>query len=180
MALALYEGRWRRTKRPTWCIHAVNHVRANTTTRTKFKGWYLRSTRKMGEPINRGDFRTSIRTGTAGEEFIYKWHRTRCDRNPGNVHEDDIDGSLMAKYDEICPRGSVHTDRSADIDIYLRKHPGLLNLRSSTVLADDAIIADIGTENTSGPGKKAKASQRAAKATEGKKSTKTHNRGTHN
>ena len=75
------------------------------------------------------------------------------------VHEDDIDGSLKEKYDEICPRGSVHTDRSADIDIYLRKHPGLLNLRSSTVLTDDAIIADIGTENTSGPGKKAKASQ---------------------
>ena len=89
------------------------------------------------------------------------------------VHEDDIDGSLMAKYDEICPRGSVHTDRSADIDIYLRKHPGLLNLRSSTVLADDAIIADIGTENTSGPGKKAKAPQRAAKAAGGKKSTQT-------
>ena len=90
------------------------------------------------------------------------------------MYEDDIDGSLMAKYDEICPRGSVHTDRSADIDIYLRKHPGLLNLRSSTVLADDAIIADIGTEDTSGPGKKAKASQRAAKAAGGKKSTKTH------
>ena len=89
------------------------------------------------------------------------------------VHEDDIDGSLMAKYDEICPRGSVHTDRSADIDIYLRKHPGLLNLRSSTVLADDAIIADIGTENTSGPGKKAKAPQRAAKAAGGRKSTQT-------
>ena len=71
-------------------------------------------------------------------------------------------------------RGCVHTDRTADIDIYLRKHPGLLNLRSSTVLADDAIIADIGTENTSGPGKKAKASQRAAKAAGGKKSTKTH------
>ena len=56
----------------------------------------------------------------------------------------------MAKYDEICPRGSVHTDRTADIDIYLRKHPGLLNLRSSTVLADDAIIADIGIEDTKG------------------------------
>ena len=93
------------------------------------------------------------------------------------VHEDDIDGSLVAKYDEICPRGSVHTDRSTDIDIYLRKHPGLLNLRSSTVLADDAIIADIGTEDTSGPGTKAGASKGARKAANGnnsKKSTKTH------
>ena len=42
------------------------------------------------------------------------------------------------------------------------------------MLANDAIIADIGTEDTSGPGKKAKAPQRAAKAAGGKKSTKTH------
>ena len=42
------------------------------------------------------------------------------------------------------------------------------------LLADDAIIADIGTENTSGPGKRAKAPQRAAKAAGGKKSTKIH------
>ena len=67
-----------------------------------------------------------------------------------HVHEADISGSLVSQYDTECPRGSVRNDHATDIDQYLKLHPGLLNLWSSTVQADDGIVSHADTVGGAG------------------------------
>ena len=116
-------------------------------------------------------------TKKAGYEYKVQW-RGYPIYEAKHVHESDISGSLVAKYDEVCPRGSVRTDHAADIHKYLQKHPGYLNLRSSTVPTDDAIVTSDTVGATEGAGGDSgdtySITEAVARANAPKSSTKTY------